>query len=346
MEDVGLGYSAVSVDDGRLVTLGHDVDAGTDVVHCLDAETGESLWTCAFPAGLLDLGHEGGTTATPIFDGDRVYAKNRWGLLLCLSAEDGTLIWGRDLVKSQGATMGRWGFASAPVIVGDLVVIDAGIAYAFDRQSGDLVWRTRDYRQGYATPVAFTRGERGLIALMNATGLVIVDAADGAEVAVHDWPTFNDINASSPIIVDDQRIFISSGANHGCAMLRFDGEMLGVEWESKVLKTAMNAAVLHDGFLYGFDDRELKCIDLEGNERWSHRGLGLGSLIIAGDRLVVLSDKGRLLVAPASPDAFTPEADIDAVATEGVCWTMPVLVNGLVYLRSSHGELVCRDHRD
>lgn len=340
---VGLGYSAVAIHDGRVYTLGFSVEKDRDVVTCLHEDTGEVLWTYEYPALIFNNGHEGGTLSTPTVDGDRVYVKDREGKLFCLDAATGALRWSKDLAALYGPELGLWGFSSAPVIVEDAVIIDAGMTFSFDKKTGDLRWKTRDYGNGYSTPVEFASRGRRWLAVMNATGLVILDPASGEEKALHEWKTFNNINAATPVIIND-RIFISSGANHGCAMLRWTGEALETLWESKVLKTAMNAAVLWEDHLYGFDDGVLKCIDLDGNEQWAERGLGLGAMIIANGFLVVMDKGGSLVFADAVPARYN-EVHRLKVLEGGKYWTTPIVTGGRIYCRNSLGDLICLDHR-
>ncbi len=340
---VGLGYSAVAVHDGRVFTMGFDEEHSVDAIICLSEDTGEEIWKYEYPAEICNNGHDGGTLSTPTVDGTRLYTKNREGKCYCFDAATGKVLWYKDLQALYGTEMGLWGFASAPLIVGDTVIVDAGITLALDKMTGDLRWKTKDYGQGYSTPIDFEHGGKRLIAVMNASGLVILDAADGQERYFHEWKTFNNINAATPIIIGD-RIFISSGANHGCAMLRMQEDRLEVVWESKVLKTAMNAAVLWDNHLYGFDDGVLKCIDLDGNEKWMERGLGLGAMMIGDGKLIIIDKNGGLVIADANPVRFNEMYHVQ-VLDGGKFWTTPILTGGRIYCRSSLGELVCRDHR-
>ena len=78
-----------------------------------------------------------------------------------------------------------------------------------------------------------------------------------------------------------------------------------------------------------------------GNEKWSKDGLGVGSLILVDGKLIVLSDRGTLLVAEASPKGFAPVAQ--ARVLSGQCWTAPVLSGGRIFCRNSAGDLVCLD---
>lgn len=340
---VGLGYSAVAVHDGRVFTMGYDVDREVDIVICLSEDTGEELWKHEYKAEIWNRGHDGGTLSTPTVDGERVYTKNREGKCYCFEAETGNVLWYKDLRSLYGPETGLWGFASAPLIIEDVVIVDAGMTIALDKATGDLKWKTKDYGQGYSTPIDFKFNGRNLIAVMNAAGLVILDSETGEEACFHEWTTFNNINAATPIIVDD-RIFISSGANHGCAMLRLHEDRLEVLWESKVLKTAMNAAVLWQNHLYGFDDGILKCIDLDGNEKWAERGLGLGAMSMADGKMIILDKDGALIIADANPVRYN-ELFRTQVLEEGKYWTTPILTGGRIYCRNSLGSLVCRDHR-
>ncbi len=82
----------------------------------------------------------------------------------------------------------------------------------------------------------------------------------------------------------------------------------------------------------------------EGNEVWVQRGIGKGALSAAGDRLLVHTGKGELAVVKATPEAYE-ELSREKVTSGGVCWTMPILVDGRIYMRSSKGQVVARDHR-
>ena len=75
--NVGLGYSTVSLQDGRLLTMGHDKPKQEDTIFCLDAATGKELWKHTFAAKTWDMAHRGGTLSTPSFAGKLVFASNR-----------------------------------------------------------------------------------------------------------------------------------------------------------------------------------------------------------------------------------------------------------------------------
>ncbi len=226
-----------------------------------------------------------------------------------------------------------------------MVVLNMGRVIAVGKEKGATLWKTeKNYGHAYATPLDFEIDGQGRLAVLDSTGLAILDRGDGAELYFHEWKTLYDINAATPVVVGD-KVFISSGLGHGCALLRLGGEAPEVLWESKAMANKMSGCIEIDGHLYGIDERNgLKCIDLEGEEKWRQREIGVGALVGAGDRLIVLSEKGELIIADASPASYR-ERSRAKVLDGGVCWTMPVISGGRIYCRNSEGELVCRDHR-
>jgi outer membrane protein assembly factor BamB len=106
--------------------------------------------------------------------------------------------------------------------------------------------------------------------------------------------------------------------------------------------------VHHDGFLYGFDGRqeqgcELRCVELKtGKVRWSEKGLRAGTLMVVNGQLLVLTEKGELIRAPARPDGFKPSDRAQILPF--VARAYPALADGRFYARSSD-KMVCVDLR-
>ena len=342
---VGLGYSTVSVAGGKLYTTGFEEAKGEDVVWCIDAATGDLVWEQRYPAKKWDKYHGGGTQTTPSVDGDRVYVMNREGRFSCFDATTGKVNWRHELVQQHGLTLPTWGFSASPLVLPDQVVLNVGKVIAFDKEKGDVIWKTeRDYGHAYSTPSAANMVGKDVLAVFCGSGLVMLEQKTGAQIATHEWKTQYDVNAASPVIVDSERIFISSGYGHGAAMLAFSGESLELLWEIKGMRNQMSTSIAVGKHFYGFDDKVLKCIDMEaGKEAWSARGLGMGALSAAGDRLIVMSEDGEIVVVKADPAGYA-ELAREKVVDGGVCWTMPILVGNKIYARNSLGHLVCRDH--
>jgi outer membrane protein assembly factor BamB len=341
--ETGLGYSGLSVTGGRLFTKGYDIDAACDVVRALDAQTGEELWWYDSPAALWNDMHEGGTLSAPVVDDDRVYVLNREGHVHCFAAADGEIQWYRELIDEEALQVSRWGFAASPLILGDQLILNVGRVLSLDKHTGKRRWRTRYYGDAYSTPTPFLKEAAPHMAVFVADGLVIVDPRTGKQLAIHEWKTQYDQNCASPLMVGDD-IFVSSGMNRGCALFTYDKGELTPLWSSKAMRNTMSASVTDGDAIYGFDNRVLRCVTVEGESRWSKRGVGWGALSRAGNRLLAITEGGELLIVKATAKSYVELAN-EQIFDEGKGWTAPVLVDGLLYLRNSKGELVCRDHR-
>jgi len=341
--EVGLGYSGSSIRDGRLYTMGFDEDAGLDLVWCIDAKTGEEIWVHSYGAKIWNEYHGGGTLTTPTIVGDSLVVLNREGQLFSLSLKSGELNWQRELMKEMELTLPQWGFSASPLSIDGQLIVNVGSVLSVDPASGKTLWKTKDYKEAYSTPTSFTQDGRKALAVFNGTGLAILEQGNGNELLFYPWKTGYQVNAASPIVIDD-KVFISSGYGHGSALLQIKQGALEPIWESKKMQNHMNGCILIGGNLYGFDDKQLTCMGLDGKVLWSERGMGEGCLSAAREKLIVLTEKGKLLIADASPEGFVADTEIEVVPG-GVCWTQPTFVDGLIYCRNSMEALVCRDYR-
>ncbi|MCB9891426.1 MAG: PQQ-like beta-propeller repeat protein [Planctomycetes bacterium] len=344
-KNVGLGYSSFSVADDKLFTIGWDEEKGQDVVWCLDAKTGEEVWTHRFACKIWNQFHGGGSLTTPSVDGERVFVTNREGRFLCLETKTGKVRWEKDLAESEGVKPPTWGFAGSPLVLDDKVVVNMGKVFAFDKKTGKELWKTNDLGAAYSTPSDFTFKGTPCLAVFNGTGITVIEQKGGKERLNQPWKTRYDVNAATPVVIDGTRIFISSGYNRGCAMVSIDGSEPEVQWESREMRNHMSGCVLYEGHLYGFDEAVFKCLDLDGNLKWEQRGLGKSAFMIADGKLVLNTSKGELVIADATPEGFRELSRQKVLEGRGVLWTSPVIVGGIIYCRDSKGELVARDHR-
>ena len=352
--EIGIGFSSVTVSDGKLYGIGHNGDkgkGGKETIYCLDAITGKEIWKSSYAAKLLPRLHEGGPAATPTVHSGEIFTLSKDGRLVCTDASSGDRKWERDLLMdSDMEEPAEWGFASSPVISGYQVIVEAARTIAFNLDSGKPTWKSEPYKPAYGTPTAFEFGGKSYLATVKTDGLVILDAKDGKTVAFNEWKTRFSTNASTPIVRGD-KIFISTGYKRGCGLFKFTGDALEEVYTSDSMSNHMANCVLVGDHLYGFDGnthtgqtRQLRCIDFStGKVRWSQNGFGIGALCAAGDRLIILSEKGELVVAAATAEKFSPIER--AQVSTGKHWNVPVLANGFIYVRNAAGKLVAIDVR-
>ena len=350
--DVGLGFSSVSVANGRLFTMGNS--NGEDTVYCLDAIKGNLIWKHSYPCLLDPRFYEGGTLSTPTVDADRVYTISKRGDAFCFDAATGKIHWKKNLIQELGLALPAndqdnwWGFAGSPLVRGELLVLNvASDGTGLNKSDGKVVWSNGKGFAGYSTPVAFKHNGRDLIVLAGADSIVAVTEADGKVVWRYPWKTAYNVNAPDPIVSGD-KVFISS-YRHGCALLQMKGNGVQKVYENRNLNNHLSPGVLIDGFVYGIDGDAgyaggVTCIEwATGAMKWNEKSIGTGALMAADGKLIIQGAKGELVIAEASPVGFKPIARAQVIG--GKCWTPPVLASGRIYCRNSKGDLVCVDVR-
>lgn len=375
--NVGTGFSSVSVSDGHVYTMGNETQAGElfdvarsrekaanvegasvippedgkkknmDTVFCFDAETGKEIWKHSYPCPLDPKYYEGGPSITPTVDGKTVFILSRKGDLFSLNSEDGKVIWTKNLAKELGAEIPTWGFAGSPFVEKNSLLLNVGShGTVLDKRTGKLVWTSGKSPSGYSTAVPAKFDGKRCAVFAGEKSVFAIAIEDGKKVWEHEWKTMYEVNAADPIIFGD-KVFISSGYDHGCALLQIKSGKATVIWENKNLRNHFNSSILLNGFLYGFDGNagpkaDFKCVEFEtGKIKWSEPKLGAGALMAADGKLIVHTDKGELIIAEATPDSFKPISR--AQVTGGRNWTTPVLSNGRIYCRNAKGDLVCLD---
>lgn len=343
---VGMGFSGIIVANETVFTMGH-ADDDQDSVLALEAATGREVWRHSYPEPLNPKMYEGGPNSTPTFADGVIYAASRLGKIHALDAATGTVRWQVDLQVTAGKTKNDWGLSGAPLVVGDRVFLNYGNgATALDRATGKLVWTLGGGdRNSFGSPVMFENQGTPLLLMHMKKELLGVSTVDGKEIFRHRFGKGFETHCADPVLVPNG-IFISSGDD--------GGEVVSVStkgarrvWKNTNLGTFTGTAVYRDGYLYGLDaggykraNQQLRCISVQdGTISWALPGYGQGSLIAAGDRLIVLSDQGELSVVRASP--AKGEILASAQVLGGKCWTQPALANGRLYLRNAKGDLVC-----
>jgi len=330
---IGAGFSAFAAVDGKVYTCG--TKDKKQVVFCFNADTGKLVWEKAFEKELKDRNGGDGTRATPTVHEGRVYVLGGHGTLICLDAKTHEEIW-----KKRFKMKPRWGYSGSVLIEGKLAIVSAGgedgALLALDKKTGDVVWRCADDKPGYSTPYPFTFKKKRYIFGFMAKAGIIADAKTGREVCRIPWKTSYDVNATTPVY-HDGHLFLSTGYKTGSALfkLKSEGDKLSYTevWRNQVLMTKFRSCMLKDGVLYSGDQRGLRCVDFKtGKELWGNDKLKHSSAVMADGHLIVFTEKGRLMIAKASPKEFKPIAQ--ATILSGRCWTVPTIYNGKLYLRN------------
>ncbi len=347
---IGPGYSAVSIVGDRLYTMYVVEIDGQDkeVAVALSAKDGEELWRT--PLGdRFDNEFGDGPRATPTVSGDRVYVLDSRGTLAALETKDGSVVWSMNFIEKFEIELPNFGYATSVVVDGDQVIVQAGGTegnnyLGIDKDSGEIVWSHGSGPAGYNSALPVQVGDKKRFVYVADGQLICIDE-EGGEVWAHEWPQGE--THAMPIRIPPDKLYLAGAEGVGARLFRVketDGKgEIELLWEQPFMRNHFSSAVVHDGTIYGFDNATLKAISVEdGKVAWGKRGLGKGSLIFADGHLVVLSDRGKLLLVEATSEGYEEKGSVQAL--EGLCWTAPAFADGRLYLRN-HDELVVYDLR-
>ncbi len=335
---LGSGYSSVSVTRGRAVTMFSD--GQSDVLVALDPASGRELWR--YRIADTYRGHDDssdGPASTPAIDGDRVFGLGPHGHLFSVRLADGGEIWARQIDQGDGARPPVYGFATTPLVAGEVVVVQTGgpdghSLTGFDRRTGEPRWSFGDDPVGYQSPLLLDlAGRRQVVAVGNGE-LVGLVPETGEPLWRHRYAERAEESGSQPVAAGDDRFLVVF--NNDAALFQVQateaGYALAEVWRSTAFKGTYAVPVLYQGHLYGFDGNFLTCVaPATGETVWKSRPPGGKGLILVDGHLVINAHRGDLVVAEATPEGYRERTRL-AVSDLGT-YTPPSFAGGRIYLR-------------
>jgi outer membrane protein assembly factor BamB len=309
-------------------------------------------------------------------------------MLYCLRTADGSVVWHVDTMERFGVIQNFFGVGSTPVIEDNLLIVMVGgsppetretyrgrldevqhngtCLVAFDKMTGDVVWKAGDDLASYASLKLATIGGRRWGFAFAREGLLAFEPGTGEVDFHYPWRAkiLESVNASMPVVVGDE-VFISETYGPGSSLLKVRPGGFDIVWRDdaksreKAMQTHWNTPVYRDGYLYGCSGRhtynaDLRCVAWKtGKVMWSVPRLTRTSLLYVDGHFVGLGEYGQLFVFKADPGEFRVVgmvAEGKLVDEPGLplleypCWAAPIIANRLLYVRGK-GRLLCLDLR-
>lgn len=357
-ENLGRGYSSVSVVGNRLYTMGSLQQKC--VLICLDASSGDLIWqqnvSRAGTRKDYNVGWGAGPRGTPTIDGGQVFVLTDVGVLAGLDSESGALQWSIDLVKDHGGEIPEWGYSESPLVDGNRVVITPGeknFMIAVDRSNGKQVWASRDVdaRAQYVSVMKGSVGDRSFYVTASAPGLFAFDTESG-ENLFRDTTTGNGIAVVPTPVLSETFLYHSSAYGAGNTLLKLAASGTGIDAESiyhlsgKSMENHHGGFVLVEGVIYGFTNANRGnwlAQDLRsGRTLWreSVRPNRSGSICFADGRLYCYNDdEGSVLLVQPDRQVFIQKGKLQIPEQtrldrgSGAIWAHPVVANQTLFIR-------------
>lgn len=341
--EIGEGFSEITVEGDRIYTMmSHKTDSasGEEFVVALDASSGKLIWKTPVDSLFFDQ-FGNGPRSTPVIGDKHIYCFSSYGKLTACSKEDGKAIWQVDFVAAFGSTLPRWGFSSSPVLVDNTLIVEAGgtesrAFIGFNKDNGKVVWTNGTGEASYSSPVVAEIEGMTQVIFANQTTLHSFTSKGDT---IWSYPMKMNGPMATPVFFDSNKIFVSTVRSDGFSIVEVKNNTVQELVNAGTMKNDFSSSLYYEGHIYGFNVAALQCISAEtGEKKWTKRGLGKGTLILVDDKLLVLSDKGKIVQVKATPEAYTEQGGFQAL--EGKSWTAPSFSGGKLYVRNLT-EMAC-----
>lgn len=340
--EIGPGWSSFAIVGDRVYTQEQRGD--DEVVLCLDAVSGKDLWIHADRTRFWESMAGAGPRATPTFHEGKIYATGATGKLNCLDAAQGTVLWSHDIGIDADTKPPQWGFASSPLVVGDVVMVYAGGGpgkglLAYRTETGELVWKGGNGKHSYSSPQRASIDGIDQVLMLTELGVFSVNPLSGELLWEHAWPV-EDMNRSIQPNIAGNVVFLGTGIGIGtrAVAVQLDGSTWSTneKWTSKDMKPYFNDFVILDNYAYGFDGNIFSCTDItSGKRQWKRGRYGNGQVLLLADQklLLIISETGELVILAADPTQHQELARMSVLV--GKTWNHPVIVRERLYVRNS-----------
>jgi outer membrane protein assembly factor BamB len=351
--EIGAGWSAFSIVGNQAITQEQRGDQ--ELVTCYRLDSGEPVWnhadTLRFDPGDLQGSVGGvGPRATPTIDGGKVFTQGATGLVNCLDARTGRVIWSQDTIAETGADLATWGKSGSPLIADGMVLVSVGAPadrgvrdkfnsslVAYDEMTGKVRWAAGNRRASYASPMITTLASIRQVVMINEGYVTAHRLSDGEILWERSWAVEGDTieSAVQPIPLAGDRVLLCKGYGYGVSLLQVARDAKGKftaqpVWNPPiipVMKSKFSNLVVRDGFAYGLDEVLLECIELAtGHVAWKqrhHPEFGHGQMMLIGDVMLVSSETGWLTMVEVSPQSYHELASILELDPADVTWNNP-----------------------
>lgn len=351
---VGKGYSQPVVSNNIIYVTGIKSDTH-DILSAFDMQ-GKLLWESEYgPA--WDRSYPE-TRSTPTIENNRIYLIGGQGMVSCLDAKTGEIIWQKDAHTKYGGEFHRWGVSESVLLTEKAAFYTTGgeetTVVAINKNDGSLLWKTESLggERAYASPLLIERGGLKIILAQTANHLIGINADNGEilwdfdMVPLHQGRQGSGAHNNTPLYKDGE-IFVTNGYDRLAVMfsLSADGRSISVKWKNDVLDVHHGGVVLIDGNIYGANwlnnsGGNWASIRWDnGKTNWETEWYTKGSVIYADGMMYIYEERsGNVALVRPDPEKLDIVSTFQMKDGEGPHWAHPSIYNRLLFIR--HGDVV------
>lgn len=367
--EVGGGYGGISVANRRLYLMdrpavskaeqkkaegihSHRIQRqDVERVLCFDAISGKKIWSHAYPSHYNKLDYGNGPRVAPTVLDGFVYTLGTMGDVLCLSAETGKVIWKKQLVKDFGGKVPQWGYAAAPYVIGELVILMPGgekqgtAIIALDRRTGKETWRSLSDEAGYATPLLIHHAGQDQLIVWSPNHIHSVSPQNGKHLWSVPYKVTYGVAITSPI--EREGLVFVAGYWEGSKAIQLGNQpyQARLKWEDRrKLRGLMSQPLYRDGYAYLLDKQfGLTCFEYaSGKKIWddankmtpgnSRNPQATLVWLNQSAKTLILNSEGDLILAELTPDGYKELARTNLI---GETWAHPAYAETRIFVRSN-----------
>ena len=367
----GPGYSGPTVSGGKVyLTDLTEKPESSERVLCVDANTGKTIWTFSYASRYGNVGYPNGPRASVVINEGKAYSLGTMGHLFCFDAQNGTVLWQRDLNREYQIRMPIWGIASTPLIFKNKIILQIGgtngaSVLALNKYSGKELWRAIDDKISYSAPILIQQAGKPVIVIWTAENLNGLDPETGKIYWKVSFPIKMGMGISTPVLYKDF-LFVSCFYS-GSLLVKLGRQTLTAqkvwlrvgesEYKTDALHCVINTPLIKNDCIYGVDSYgELRCLKLETGDRlWEdlsavtiNRWANI-HFIAHEQQTWMFNEHGELLITDLSPQGIKilSRAKLIEPTTgqlnrngTGVAWSHPAFAYSCVFVRNDK-RLIC-----
>ena len=360
---MGVGYSSVSIQNGRLFTMG---DIGRDqFVIAVSLDKKAVQWKTRIGAAWTEDQYAG-ARGTPTADGELIYAIGTEGDLMALEAATGKVRWKKSLPGDfSGRMMSGWKWSESPLVDGDRLVVTPGgvesLLVCLEKATGKEIWRTKAGEMGpkgrdgagYSSIVISNGAGVKQYVQMMGRGVVGVRASDGKFLWSYNKVANETANISAPLVSGDL-VFSATGYQTGSGLLKLSKQgdsVVATEQyflDGKTFQNHHGGMVLVGGHVYGGQGHRMGlpiCIELAtGRKVWGgdirNAGKGSAAIAYADSHLIFRYENGLVILIEATPAGYKEKGQFEIPDASPLNWPYPAIADGKLFLRDQDRLLV------